>query len=105
MFPKFYQPDPSVGAVLVHSQDEMDALVVAGWPSKSMNQPPAKDEKTEALLARIAALEAQIAATPASVSAAPSSVSAVPSSVSSDPVATSPAPAPVTASPAPASKK
>jgi len=65
MFPKFYQPDPSVGAVLVHSQDEMDALVVAGWPSKSMNQPPAKDEKTEALLARIAALEAQIAATPA----------------------------------------
>lgn len=98
MFPKFYQPDPSVGAVLVHSQDEMDALVVAGWPSKSMNQPPAKDEKTEALLARIAALEAQIAATPASVSAAPSSVS-------SDPVATSPAPAPVTASPAPASKK
>ena len=98
MFPKFYQPDPSVGAVLVHSQDEMDALVVAGWPSKSMNQPPAKDEKTEALLARIAALEAQIAATPASVSAAPSSVS-------SDPVATSPAPPPVTASPAPASKK
>lgn len=105
MFPKFYQPDPSVGAVLVHSQDEMDALVTAGWPSKPVNQPPAKDEKTEALLARIAALEAQIAATPAPAPAAPSSVSAASSSVSSGPVATSPAPAPVTASPAPASKK
>lgn len=103
MFPKFYQPDPSVGAVLVHSQDEVDALVAKGWPSKFKDQAPAKDDKTEALLARIAALEAQIAASSAA-GAAPSTTPAAPASTAPAPVAAH-APTPVTASPAPASKK
>lgn len=107
MFPKFYQPDPSVGAVLVHSQDEVDALVAKGWPSKFKDQAPAKDDKTEALLARIAALEAQIAASSAA-GAAPSTTPVAPPSPAPSPapapVAT-PVPTPVAASSAPAPKK
>lgn len=104
MFPKFYQPDPSVGAVLVHSQDEVDALVAKGWPSKFKDQAPAKDDKTEALLARIAALEAQVAVSSAVSSDAPSTTPVAPASTAPAPVAAH-APTPAATSPAPAPKK
>jgi hypothetical protein len=97
MFPKFYQPDPNVGAVLVHSQDEMDALVAAGWPSKTPEPPTPANAEVDALRARIAALETQISAAPPSPALAPPSPPPAP--------VAAPVPAPVAASPAPAPKK
>lgn len=43
-FPIWHKPDANVGAILVHSQDELDALNEAGWPHPKKHKHVEDDE-------------------------------------------------------------
>ena len=58
MFPQWYQPRTDVGAILVTSQAELDALIASGWPDKQCPIPgPSNEDRLAKIEAEIAKLE------------------------------------------------
>ena len=44
-FPQWYQPRNDVGAILVTSQEELDALIASGWPDAAFTKEDAPKDK------------------------------------------------------------
>jgi hypothetical protein len=75
-FPRWYQPNPGIGQILVHSQEQEDELAARDWSPKPLpgsEGPSPKlsaDEQIKVMAEQMAAMQAQMAAMMAQMASA-----------------------------------
>ena len=61
-FPRWYQPNPTIGAILVHSQDEEDELAARDWSPKPLpgsENLPSRVNTVDSVAGALAILQAE----------------------------------------------